>query len=592
MSIAVLSQVYDEMRRLAIAGSVNAGGDFRLKKLIAPLEQAGVKAPVFAKVGEAVKAVVEGKEQDSAQALLELTTLVNAILYTQGETGSAGAFERIETNDLGVPSAQTSARMLKPLLEALSTTGSGRLELIRDAHERGAFRDIRLVKPALDAIDDPFPEIADFIAANVLPLYGKAILPDLCARFDMKGRAGHPRRLSLMHAIDPAGSREAVKQALEAGSKEVKVAAIECLGAEPDDLSYLIEQASAKAQEVRQAAYRALSGIDHDDAVAVLQKALTGKDLDLAADCLCKCPSAKLVRDIIALTGEMLAEFAAAGTKKKINPMVGRLNALVSCLKGRDDAESIAFLLSVFSRRAELAKVKSDLLSGAHFNTEVVRIMAYGPRKLQTALAEAHGSMEWNLELMHSFHAARHALPADRVFEMFSPYLTADVDEKKKKRDPAYEKRKELLDALGGRSETWEPGYASPPSLDPRWLDLAVEMKNLALVRSLIRPGHAAANAYLKEAFDEAFKKAKHFHDCHEVLAGMIAAAHADATDAYVATLEKFGNKADYFGDWYGRLVVDLPKSALPRLEAMIPHLNERVADSLLGYMQQLREKP
>ena len=45
MSLAILTQVYDETRRLAVAGSVAAAGDFRLKKLVAPLEQAGAKAP-------------------------------------------------------------------------------------------------------------------------------------------------------------------------------------------------------------------------------------------------------------------------------------------------------------------------------------------------------------------------------------------------------------------------------------------------------------------------------------------------------------------------------------------------------------------
>ena len=149
MSIAVLTQVYDEMRRLAIAGSVVAGGDFRLKKLLPPLEQAGAKAPVFAKVAEAVKKVVESNEQDSAANLLGLSTLVNAILRTQGETGIAGEFNKIETTDLGSTTAQAGAKVLKPLLEALTTTGSGRLEIIRDAVERGLFRDLRLVKPAL-----------------------------------------------------------------------------------------------------------------------------------------------------------------------------------------------------------------------------------------------------------------------------------------------------------------------------------------------------------------------------------------------------------------------------------------------------------
>jgi hypothetical protein len=75
-AIAILTQVYDETRRLAIAGSTVAPGDFRLKKLVEPLQKAGEKAPVFAKVAQAMAKVVESSEKTSADALLELSTLV------------------------------------------------------------------------------------------------------------------------------------------------------------------------------------------------------------------------------------------------------------------------------------------------------------------------------------------------------------------------------------------------------------------------------------------------------------------------------------------------------------------------------------
>lgn len=596
MSIAILTQVYDEMRRLAIAGSVVAPGDFRLKKLIGPLEQAGAKAPVFAKVADAVKAVVEGKEQASAQALLELTTLVNAILYTQGETGAAGELAVIETTDLGAPTSQASARVLKPLLEALTTTGSGRLELVRDAHERGAFRDLRLVKPALEAIDDVYGEIGDFIAEKVLPIYGKAILPELRAKFDMKGKAGHPRRLQLMHALDPAATRDLVKQSLEGGSKEVKVVAIECLGAEPEDLSYLLEQTSAKAQEVRQAAYRALSTIDDESAVAVLQKAMNGKDLDLAAESLHKSRHPKLLAYIIAGADGELAGLPKIKDKKEAGQKLTRVIALLNCLSGRDDKDSETFLLKVFGQREELAKVKGDSSSGADLNSAAVRIMAHGTKTLRTTLVDTHASLPPE-NLRACFEAARRALPADKVYATFSPYVTAKVDEKKKQRDPAWAKREAILESIGERYHYYygiddEDGESELPKLDPRWLDLAVELKHLGLVRQLIRPGHAAANAFLKKTFDETFKKAKQLHDCHEVVGGMIDANHPEATDVFIAVVEKFGKKTDYFGYWFGNLIVGLPKSALPRLEALIPNLNDKIADSLLGYMQQLREKP
>ncbi len=207
MSIPVLIQAYDEVRRLAIAGSVVAPGDFRLKKLVPLLEQVGQKAPVFAKVAEAVKQLAESREQTSAAALLELATLVNSILYTQGETGMQGELTPLPTVALGRPRTQASARVLKPLQEALTTTGSGRLEIIRDGYERGAFHDLRLIAPALAALDDSYAEIADLAAQKILPLFGPAIVPELQANFDPRGRGGHVRRLLLMHRLDPEAAR-------------------------------------------------------------------------------------------------------------------------------------------------------------------------------------------------------------------------------------------------------------------------------------------------------------------------------------------------------------------------------------------------
>jgi hypothetical protein len=492
------------------------------------------------------------------------------------------------TTDLGLPTTQTSARVLKPLVEALSTTGSGRLELIRDAHERGAFRDLRLIQPAVAAIDDVFGEIADFVTDRVLPLYGKAILPALRAGFDMKGRAGHPRRLRLMHQLDPAGTRDLVKQALENGSKEVKVAAIECLGAERGDISYLLEQATAKANEVRQAAYRALAIIDDDDVIAVLQKAFAGKDLVLAAEALKKSRSAKLLKFVLSSIEEALADLRKTKDKKEISTSLGRLMQMLLCLEGRDAPASEALLLQVFAERDSLAKIRGDTTSGSDLNSTVAHLLACATPRMRAALVDNHAALDAR-DLEQCFHAACNDLPADKVFAVFSPYTTAKVDAKKKDRDPAYAKRSAILNQL--RQRTPGPTDAAPP-LDPRWLDVAVGLEDLQLIGRLIRPGHAAANAYLSKTFAEQFKKAKQMHEFHDVVAAMVRAAHPDATDAVIATLEKFGDKTGYYGYFLGHLVADLPKSALPRLEALIPKLPDRVADSLLVFMQQLRDKP
>src|SRR5678809_1185990 len=120
MSLALIQESAKEVRRLSIAGSNLAVGDFRLKKLVPPLEQAGAKVPVFAQVAKAINDLVNGKEAESAANLLSLSTLLNAILYTQGQTGAEGDYCELEMYFTNCSSTRTTARTLKPLVEALT----------------------------------------------------------------------------------------------------------------------------------------------------------------------------------------------------------------------------------------------------------------------------------------------------------------------------------------------------------------------------------------------------------------------------------------------------------------------------------------
>src|SRR6266478_9658274 len=179
MSIALIQESAKEVRRMAIAGSPLAVGDFRMKKLIAPLEQAGAKVPVFAQVAKAISDLVNGTEANSATRLLALSTLLNAILYTQGQTSAEGNFGELETLATNCSSTRTSARALKPLIAALTNAGGGRFEIIKAACDRGAFNDLRLIGPAILALGDNYPEMADLVAEKILPGYGPGIVPRL-----------------------------------------------------------------------------------------------------------------------------------------------------------------------------------------------------------------------------------------------------------------------------------------------------------------------------------------------------------------------------------------------------------------------------
>ncbi|MBX9585579.1 MAG: HEAT repeat domain-containing protein [Gemmataceae bacterium] len=609
MSIAVLNQVYDEARRLAVAGSVIAAGDFRLKKLIPPLEQAGAKAPVFAKVAEAAKAVVEGPEEKGAENLLELTSLVTAVLYTQGETGLAGELQPIETVNLSGTLAQTPARVLKPLLEALSSTGSGRLELVKEAHQQGEFRDLRLVKPALNGLDDPYAEVADFLAEKVLPLYGAAALPELRGKYNPAGAKGDPRRLKLMHALDPAGTKELVKQALDPAhkevSKEVKVAAIGLLG--PEDLDFLIEQAGVKAQDVRGAAYRALAKIDDPKAVAVLEKALAGKDADAVAR---EIEEGRVPRHVEVLAAELRSGVDALlklKDKKAAGQAAYRLVMLVNCLPAGSFPAADAVLLDLFARRAELAKVKGDHHSGSDVAETAIDAMAQASPAVAAVLADAHAAVG-AVNLDDAFRAARRVPTPAAVYDRFAPYLT-DPAAAKKGTNPARDKQEAIVGELNGRYITWfsrsapdpddedadaDDAARDGPPPDPRWLDLAVKMKHLGLVDALHEPGrpHPAAQAFAKAAFDEAFAKAKSQDQVQDPLSVLVHVGHPDAAAALAASYERTIGKANANTYWYYYLIPHLPKEAAPVLEAVIPKVKDpKEADRFAEAIQELKEK-
>jgi hypothetical protein len=613
MSIAVLIQVYDDVRRLAIAGGAVAAGDFRLKKQIAPLEQAGAKAPVFGRVAQAARAVVESDEKGASAALLELASLVNAILYTQGETGINGEIEPIGTVDLGVHATSKSARVLKPLLEAMSTTGSGRYELIRGAVESGVFRDIRLVMPALNALDDPYPDIAELMARKVLPMYCKAIVPELLAKLDIKGRGGNLHRLRLLHRIDPEGSRDTILRALDEGSIEIRVIAIGYLNTTGEDLRYLLEQAKAKAKDVRAAALRAMCAVDagETEAISALKRAIDGADLELITDRVRRCKVPEIMEYIVAGGEERFAKALAEKHGEKQPPGLARLQNIVLSLKGRKDKKAEAFLLRCFESLPLLNKVKFTRPAD-DFHEVLADVLAAGTQKMQRALATAHKSLSLGM-LRSAFKAARATMTPEAFFDEFSLML-AGLAVKRGKKGSDFERATELAEVLMTRATQYrfnywdfdelegidndepphEPtdGHAHEPhepprELDPRWLDAAIDVGAVELVCDLARPGHVGTIKFLLGRLSDADT-----FEVHGVLRTMVRLGHPGAADAIIDTLKSHVKSKDYLSYVFGPMIAALPRSAYPKFEALVPTLPDKVVDELMEFVLELKNKP
>jgi hypothetical protein len=285
--------------------------------------------------------------------------------------------------------------------------------------------------------------------------------------------------------------------------------------------------------------------------------------------------------------------------KKKLGKMNSRLDHVLSCLRGRDDQQTVKFLLKAFERAEALVAVKGEP-SGKDTLETLVSVMAATASKAQSALIDAHAGLPADCLETTFLAACRSRTPAE-VFELFSPYLTAKVNAKKT-REPAYAKRQAIISAITCGSRWWFDDQANHPEesataagLDPRWLDLAVKLEQIDLVMALAKPGHTQANEFLARQFEQQLAKTKDVTSVIAVLSAMIRVGHPAASDATIALIKKAakGSTHFYYGYWIGQLIPRLPKAeALPKLEAILPQLPDKTVDQLLGFVMELKNSP
>ena len=73
----------------------------------------------------------------------------------------------------------------------------------------------------------------------------------------------------------------------------------------------------------------------------------------------------------------------------------------------------------------------------------------------------------------------------------------------------------------------------------------------------------------------------------------MILIEHPRTVDYFLKALEKEGKRKSryYYAWWLLPLIADLPKSAAPKIEALLPKLNERMVDEVIPHLEGLKAK-
>jgi hypothetical protein len=118
-----------------------------------------------------------------------------------------------------------------------------------------------------------------------------------------------------------------------------------------------------------------------------------------------------------------------------------------------------------------------------------------------------------------------------------------------------------------------------------------VKLGRVDLVQALAVPGHAGANALLAKLFRQGCAKPGDDGELVGILSTMIRVGHPEATDATIELIKKSAKTGAAYGHyWLGHLIPQLPKAeALPKLEALLPTLPEKMIDQLLGFVTELK---
>jgi len=198
-----------DVNRLLAAGSSSVAGDEGLGRRAQALHALATKVPALRPIAESIARALVADAPTAARALLDLAMIVGQARAALATAGVEGAAEPV--GPAGPWATDAPAHDVYAVARSLAATGPGRVQVVREVVDRGAFLDLRLLGPLTDGLADPFGELADLIAEQALPAFGPAALPTLLGRRDLRGPAGS-RRVRAIFAIDPgAGLGEFIR---------------------------------------------------------------------------------------------------------------------------------------------------------------------------------------------------------------------------------------------------------------------------------------------------------------------------------------------------------------------------------------------
>ena len=478
MNLRPLYDVKERLEQAAIAGVGLLAEDFRLSRAAEQLKPLAGASPVFGKIDAGLTQLLSAPAGERSGLLLDVLALVDAVAYTQGQTGATGDLVPLPAGSGQYQ--ELSYSQLSPLLTALTTTGGGRMELVKSAWEDHPefFSDYRILPAVVDGLGDSYGELAE-LNAGILKGIGPAALPLLKTGFDPAGNRAMARRVEVISALEGAAATPWLRELLPQSKKDVRAAVLTALGEDGENVPLLLELARTERGANRDAILRALA---RQDGEAV--RAFWGKELEAHSDS---------VKFLEPSNTDWAVELVTDGLRRRLEKYLSgerrptyeegtTLTTWCWSLGHKDSPAMLDFWRWADSRMEDIDQLKDEkdrsFFFGVKLTERLLDILRHtGPGPLRDYclnLFDSHPAMTRYLSV--SFPAALLSCPAAEVFEKYGPYILTEEPvqdgERKKTLNTV------LLRALG--DVWWYPqgeryniygGLSTAEPLDIRWIE-------------------------------------------------------------------------------------------------------------------------